>query len=97
MEREFESLRAIQGVCPDLAPYVYYWGRFKNRVPSGSKTHFLLADYRNVGEQPLESTMFTARLRELHRKSVSPTGKFRFHITTCHANPPEDTDCWEES
>lgn len=28
---------------------------------------------------------------------MSPTGKFGFYITTCHAKLLQDTDCWEES
>lgn len=90
MQGEFESLRAIRSVCPELAPRVYSWGRF-------SDTHFMLADYHVVGEQPPEPIKFTARLADLHKKSVSPTGKFGFHITTCHAKLPQVTDCWEDS
>jgi len=41
--------------------------------------------------------MFTKRLAEMHQKSVSPTGKFGFHMTTCHARVPQATGCWEES
>ena len=97
MKGEFESLRAIHAVCPNLAPYVYCWGKFKNKTPSDSNTHFLLTDHRKLGEQPAEPTKFTARLAELHRESESPTGKFGSHITTRHAKLPQDTNCWEES
>ena len=97
LEGEFESLRAIRSVCPELAPYVYNWGCFKGNAPSGLDTHFMLADYHVVGEQPPEPLKFTARLAELHKNSVSPTGKFGFHITTCHARLPQVTNCWEES
>lgn len=42
---------------------------------------------------------FTARLAELHRESVSPTGRFGFHIMTYNGNLPQLnqwTDTWEE-
>jgi len=42
---------------------------------------------------------FTACLRELHQKSVSPTGKFGFHIQTYAGNLPqyvEWTESWED-
>ncbi|KAG7290517.1 hypothetical protein NEMBOFW57_000520 [Staphylotrichum longicolle] len=33
----------------------------------------------------------------MHQKSISPTGKFGFHTTTCHARLRQITDCWEDS
>lgn len=50
-----------------------------------------------MGEQPPDPVNFTARLAELHKKSISPTGKFGFHTTTCHGNAPQLTDLWEDS
>lgn len=97
IQGEFESLRAIRSVCPDLAPYAYSWGRFGDGNIPGSETHFLLADFHEVDEQPPEPIKFTARLAELHKRSVSPTGKFGFHVTTCHAKLPQITDCWVDS
>src|SRR2546421_6765414 len=31
------------------------------------------------------------------RRSVSPTGKFGFHIATCHAKIAQAVDLWEDS
>ncbi|KAK6821207.1 hypothetical protein PG987_015607 [Apiospora arundinis] len=59
--------------------------------------YFLLAQFREVGQQPPEPLHFTARLADLHKRSVSPTGKFGFHTTTCHSKSPQLTDLWEES
>ncbi|KAK3347045.1 Fructosamine kinase-domain-containing protein [Lasiosphaeria hispida] len=92
IEGEFESLKAINGVSSDFAPLPYAWGKYRE-----SETYFLLAQFRGVGDQPPDPAKFTARLAEMHKKSVSPTGKFGFHITTCHAKLPQVTDCWEES
>jgi protein-ribulosamine 3-kinase len=98
MEGEFESLKALHDVLPDFATCPHAWGKFKNkRTDSDSDTYFLLADFREVGEQPPNPFKFTARLAELHKNSISPTGKFGFHITTYHAKLPQITDCWEES
>nr|KMM68489.1 hypothetical protein CPAG_04816 [Coccidioides posadasii RMSCC 3488] len=94
IEGEYESLKAIHAVSPDFGPEPYAWGKFRKEEES---TYFLLAEYREVGEQPPNPLRFTARLAELHQTSVSPTGKFGFHITTCHAKLPQITDCWEES
>lgn len=94
IEGEFESLKAIHAVSPEFAPEPYAWGRYQQESP---ETYFLLAQFREVGEQPPDPVKFTARLADMHKRSVSPTGKFGFHITTCHAKLPQITDIWEES
>ena len=33
----------------------------------------------------------------MHRQSQSPTGKFGFHLATCHAKIAEAVDTWEDS
>lgn len=60
------------------------------------ETYFLLTEFRDIGEQPPDPIRFTARLAELHRNSVSPTGKFGFPITTCVATLPQVVE-WEDS
>lgn len=97
MRGEFETLRAIHAVSPIFAPYAHAWGKFETKDASGSDIHFLLEDYREVAEQPPRPGKFPARLAEMHKKSVSPTGKFGFHVTTCHSKLPQVTDCWEDS
>ncbi|KAF1982272.1 hypothetical protein K402DRAFT_397712 [Aulographum hederae CBS 113979] len=92
IEGEFESLKALNAVSPEFCPEPYDWGKFQKL-----DTYFLLAQFREVGEQPPDPIKFTARLADLHKRSISPTGKFGFHITTCHAKLPQITDCWEES
>ena len=93
-EGEFESLKAIRTVSPTFVPQVYAWGRYEKSEP---ETYFLLAEFREIGEQPPDPVIFTACLAELHRNSVSPTAKFGFHTTTCHAKLTQITNCWEES
>ncbi|KAF2643085.1 hypothetical protein P280DRAFT_496801, partial [Massarina eburnea CBS 473.64] len=94
IEGEFESLKALHAVSPDLAPKPIAWGKYEKELP---ETYFLLAEFREVGEQPPDPAKFTARLADMHKRSVSPTGKFGFHITTCHAKLPQVTNIWEES
>ncbi|KAI1159468.1 hypothetical protein F5B18DRAFT_584340 [Nemania serpens] len=97
VDGEFESLKAIHSVLSDLAPQLYAWGKFKKETASGDDIYFLLAQFREVGEQPPNPLRFTAHLAEFHKKSESLTGKFGFHVTTCHAKLPQVTDCWEDS
>ncbi|KAI1127542.1 Fructosamine kinase-domain-containing protein [Nemania abortiva] len=97
IQGEFESLKAIYNVSPGFAPLPYAWGKFNKTTPFGDFTYFLLAQFREVGQQPPDPLKFTARLADLHKKSKSPTGKFGFHTTTCSAILPQITDCWEDS
>ena len=92
-EGEFEALKEIHGVSPVFAPKPYAWGRFEESEP---EQYFFLAEFRDVGDQPPDPIRFTARLAEMHQNSVSPTGKFGFHTTTCHTTVPQITNCWEE-
>ncbi|KAF2810774.1 uncharacterized protein BDZ99DRAFT_487601 [Mytilinidion resinicola] len=94
IEGEFESLRAINAVSLVFAPEPYAWGKYSR---DGPETYFLLAQFREVGEQPPDPIKFTARLADMHKRSVSPTGKFGFHTITCHAKLPQVTNIWEGS
>lgn len=47
-EGEFESLKAVHAVSPGFVPRPVAWGRFGTIEP---EIHFLLAEFRNVGEQ----------------------------------------------
>ncbi|KAL2068550.1 hypothetical protein VTL71DRAFT_14887 [Oculimacula yallundae] len=91
-EGEFEGMKALNAVLPTIAPYVYAWGKYQHE-----DAYFMIADFREVGEQPPNRFQFTARLAELHKKSLSPTGKFDLHTTTCHGTITQATDLWEES
>lgn len=90
---EYEGMRSLHSVSPIISPAVYAWGQYK----SDPSSYFVLAEFRQVGEQPAEPLKLTARLAELHKNSLSPTGKFGFHTTTCHGTVPQLTDLWEES
>lgn len=47
-EGEFESLKAIYAVSPDFVPKPYAWGKYHKNDP---ETYFLLAEFRDVGQQ----------------------------------------------
>ncbi|PGH02302.1 hypothetical protein GX51_04743 [Blastomyces parvus] len=86
-EGEFESIQALNYVMPSLAPTPWTRGKYIDE-----ESYFMLMDFREVGKQPPDPAIFAARLAELHKKSVSPTGKFGFHTTTCHGTTTQITD-----
>lgn len=93
IEADFESLKAVYGVSPSLSLKPYFWGRYKLEP----ECCFLLAEFREVGRQPPEPVRFTARLAEMHRNSVSPTGKFGFHMKTMAGPIQQHNDGWSDS
>lgn len=95
IEGQFESDKAIHAVSPSFLPKPFAWGKYS--ATTGPDKYFLLAEFREVGQQPPEPLGFAARLADLHMRSVSPTGKFGYHITTCHGKAPQLSDCWEDS
>ena len=38
-----------------------------------------------------------SRLADMHMRSTSPTGKFGFHVATCHAKIIQAVDMWDDS
>ena len=95
MEGEFESMKVLHGVTPDFAPKPIAWGTFK----SNSDLHFFLCDFHDMDGELPELNSFAASLAKLHCESISPTGKFGFHVTTYNGNIPQDvrwTNTWEE-
>ncbi|KAG8530796.1 uncharacterized protein KY384_004153 [Bacidia gigantensis] len=91
---QFEADKAIHAVSPSFGPKPHAWGRYREaEIP----TYFLLADFREIGQQPPDAIRFTSQLAEFHKRSVSPTGKFGFHITTCHGKAAQLTNLWDES
>lgn len=95
MQGEYESMKVLHTMTPDFAPKPIAWGTFK----SNHDLHFFLGNFHDMDNELPEMEQFSARLAQLHRDSVSPTGKFGFHVTTYNGNIPQDvrwTDTWEE-
>ncbi|KAI6756695.1 hypothetical protein HG530_011293 [Fusarium avenaceum] len=61
-----------------------------------SDTHFFLCEFREMTEDMPDPHKFAALLSRLHQKSVSPTGKFGFHVTNYAGNLPQFV-AWEDS
>jgi protein-ribulosamine 3-kinase len=53
-EGEFESLKAIYAVSPDFVPKPYSWGKYNQTDIENPAIYFLLAEFRNVGQQVRE-------------------------------------------
>lgn len=89
---EFESMKAVYAVVPEFVPKPVAWGTYTS-IPD---TYFLLCEFREMTDDMPEPHLFDASLSALHQRSVSPTGKFGFHITTYAGNLPQMVE-WEDS
>ncbi|OQV05321.1 hypothetical protein CLAIMM_10083 [Cladophialophora immunda] len=91
---EFSSMAELYNAMPDLVPKPYAWGKCSASSP---EAYFLLAEFIEIlpGCDP-EPNQLCAKLARLHKTSLSPTGKFGFHITTCQGRIPQAI-AWESS
>lgn len=89
---EFQSISAMYNVLPKFVPRPIACGTY-SAIPD---THFFLCEFQEMTDDMPDPHEFTALLSTLHQKSVSPTGKFGFHVTTYAGNLPQFVG-WEES
>lgn len=89
---EFQSMSAIHKFLPEFVPRPIACGTYST-IPD---THFFLCEFREMTDDMPDPHKFAALLSKLHQQSVSPTGKFGFHITTYAGNLPQFV-AWEES
>lgn len=78
---------------PTLVPKPHAWGKLALESPP---TYFFLCEFLNISDRLPDPAIVGARLAELHQRSVSPTGKFGFHIPTYDGKLPQDVD-WDSS
>ena len=57
---KFKPLKAINTVAPEFTPLPHGWGKYWGPWRT-EDTYFLLAQFREVGEQPPDPIKFTAR------------------------------------
>ena len=92
-EGEYNAMSELRRTVPHLIPAPIAWGKFRLPHPP---TYFFLIEFVNVSNRLPDPVQFGLRLAELHHKSVSPTGKFGFHITTYDGNLPHNVQ-WNDS
>ncbi len=94
-EAEYEGQKAISAIIPEHAVPPIAWGYYEgDRTKAWFLTHF-----RELADRKVLLEPFLSLVLKLHRESVSPTGKFGFHVTPFFGPPPmivDWTDNWEE-
>lgn len=77
---------------PSLVPKPHAWGKFE----SSPETYFFLSDFVNISDRLPDPAQIGFHIAQLHKKSVSPTGKFGFHVATFDGKLPQTVD-WDDS
>ncbi|KAL1854500.1 hypothetical protein Daus18300_011421 [Diaporthe australafricana] len=88
---EFACMKELEGAVPDLVPKAKAAGKCID-----SEGAFFLCDYLEIDHRPANPEQLGKKIAELHRASVSPTGKFGFHLTPYDGKLPLAAD-WDSS
>lgn len=89
---EFEGQKIIYDAVPQLVPVPVGWGTYA----SDPNIHFFLCGFVEMTDDIPDPHKLGSMLAELHRKAVSPNGKYGFHTTTGVAAVPQKVD-WKDS
>lgn len=89
---EFEGQKALYEAVPQLVPIPIGWGTYA----SDPNIHFFLCSFVEMSDDIPDPHKLCAMLAELHRKAISPNGKYGFHTITGVAAVPQKVD-WKDS
>lgn len=93
-EAEYEGQKAIHSLIPNNAVKPVAWGYF---AETKSKAWYV-AEFMNLRPRTPSLEQLLPIVQRMHQQSVSPTGKFGFHVTPFYGPPPmtvDWTDNWE--
>ena len=95
LQGEFESSSSIHAIVGNFTPKPLSWGSFKS-LPN---VYYYICTFRELADELPEPNAFCAKLASLHNESVSPDGKFGFHVVTYNGDLPQEngrTITWED-
>jgi protein-ribulosamine 3-kinase len=91
MEAEFRSMEELYYYMPTAVPRPIAWGQLTKSSPD---TYFLLLEYIELCMDLVDPVEFCDKIANLHKTSISPTGKFGFHLDTFQG-PNRQITQWE--
>lgn len=97
VEGEYESMKLLHSVAPDIVPEPVAYGSYK----SMEDTHFFMCKFVSIYDEVPDPLEFCTRIADLHLRSqeLSENGKFGFKVTTCNGTVQQYTQwtsSWEE-
>lgn len=91
VEGEFNAMSELYMTMPNFVPKPHSWGKYRDE---DLETYFFLSQFIDMSDRLPEPEQLCSKLAQLHRISISPTGKFGFHVTTCQGRIPQAMS-WE--
>ncbi|EIT75958.1 putative kinase [Aspergillus oryzae 100-8] len=88
VQGEFNSMSEIYATAPGFVPKPYTWGTC---YLDDTEAYFFISEFIDFSSRLSKFDRICRKLADLHQTSVSPTGKFGFHVTTSQSVP------WERS
>lgn len=88
-------MSALHEAMPDIAPEAIAWGHYASK----DNVYFYLCSFHDMTDEVPDIDTFPSKMAELHRKAISPTGKYGFPVTTFQGRLEQNvtwTDTWEE-
>ncbi|KAG8525539.1 uncharacterized protein KY384_009183 [Bacidia gigantensis] len=92
---EYVSMKALHDTLPTLTPRPIAWGTYA----ADANVHFFLCGFVDMTDDLPDVQMMGASLAELHKRGLSPNGKYGFSVPTLQGTIPQHTDwcdSWEE-
>ncbi|KAL9580854.1 MAG: hypothetical protein Q9203_006138 [Teloschistes exilis] len=86
-------MRELYSTAPTFVPKPYTWGKLDVSNPDA---YFFPCEFIDMTNQEPDPVQFCTKLKKMHQTSVSPTGKFGFHVNTCQGNLAQQTT-WNSS
>ncbi|KFY36589.1 hypothetical protein V495_07759 [Pseudogymnoascus sp. VKM F-4514 (FW-929)] len=93
LKGEYIGMLELYNTAPHLTPKPYGWGR----VASEPCLYFYVCDFIPLTHDMPEPVKLAKLIGDLHKKSVSPTGKFGFHLPTFDGWQPQEVGQWDGS
>ncbi|KAK4691701.1 hypothetical protein P7C71_g5355, partial [Lecanoromycetidae sp. Uapishka_2] len=90
MEGEYNAMSELYKTMPSFVPKPIVWGRYRVGAPD---IYYFLSDFIDRNDRVPEPNQLCSKLAQLHRNSVSPTGKFGLQVTTCQGRTPQAVSC----
>ena len=95
MSREFASMSGLHFVVSEIVPRLIAWGTYASEL----NVHFFLCAFHEMTDDVPDIQNLPARIAELHKKGVSPNGKYGFPVSAFQGRLLQETewaDCWED-
>lgn len=92
---EYISMKTLHDTIPNLTPKPIAWGTYA----SSPDIHFFLCEFVEMGETLPDVHDLMEGLAGLHKKGLSPNGKYGFAVPTVQGRVPQYTmwtSSWEE-